>query len=189
MQRRKLLEALARYGEHYPEEYETVERFTALLDGHPSCFERDCWAGHITGSAWLVDPTRTQLLLTHHRKLNMWLQLGGHSDGEMDTVGVAKREALEESGLPVEVLSDEIFDIDIHKIPSRKDDPAHEHFDIRFMLQAQHDDFVVSAESIELAWVLIEQLESHTNEESILRMRRKWRAQSLSLGLKSMRAP
>ena len=186
MQRRKLLEALARYGEHYPEEYATVERFTALLDGHPNCFERDCWAGHITGSAWLVDPTRSQLLMTHHRKLNMWLQLGGHSDGETDTLGVAKREALEESGLPVDVLSDEIFDIDIHKIPPRKDDPAHEHFDIRFMLQAQRDDFVVSAESIDLAWVLIEELESYTNEESILRMRRKWRAQSLSLGLKSM---
>ena len=111
------------------------------------------------------------------------LQLGGHSDGEMDTVGVAKREALEESGLPVKVLSDQIFDIDIHKIPSRKDDPAHEHFDIRFMLQAQRDDFVVSAESVELAWVLIEQLESYTNEELILRMRRKWRAQSLPTAL------
>ena len=93
MQRRKLLEALARYGEHYPKEYETVKRFTALLDGHPNCFERDCWAGHITGSAWLVDPTRTQLLLTHHRKLDMWLQLGGHSDGEMDTVGRQARSA------------------------------------------------------------------------------------------------
>ena len=52
MQRRKLLEALARYG-GTAKEYETVKRFTALLDGHPNCFERDCWAGHITGSAWL----------------------------------------------------------------------------------------------------------------------------------------
>ena len=180
MQRRKLLEALARYGERYPEEYATVERFTTLLNGHPNCFERDCWAGHITGSAWLVDPTQSQLLLTHHRKLNMWLQLGGHSDGETDTAAVAKREALEESGLPVHILSDEIFDIDIHKIPARKDDPAHEHFDIRFTLQTERDDFVVSAESIDLAWVPIEQLESYTNEESILRMRRKWRAQSPS---------
>jgi 8-oxo-dGTP pyrophosphatase MutT (NUDIX family) len=105
----------------------------------------------------------------------MWLQLGGHSDGETDTAAVAKREALEESGLPVSLISDEIFDIDVHEIPARKDDPAHEHFDIRYMLQAQHNDFVVSAESIDLAWVSIEQLESYTDEESILRMRRKWR--------------
>jgi len=175
MQRRKLLEALARYVRRYPDEQATANRFTALLNDHPTCFERNCWAGHITGSAWLVDTSKTQLLLTHHRKLNMWLQLGGHSDGETDTAAVAKREALEESGLTVSLISDEIFDIDVHEIPARKDDPAHEHFDIRYMLQARHDDFVVSAESIDLAWVPIEQLESYTEEESILRMRRKWR--------------
>lgn len=175
MQRRKLQEALARYVQCYPDEQATVIRFTALLNDHPTCFERDCWLGHITGSAWLVDTSGTQLLLTHHRKLNMWLQLGGHSDGETDIAAVAKREALEESGLPLSLISDEIFDIDVHEIPARKDDPAHEHFDIRYMLQAQHNDFVVSAESIDLAWVSIEQLESYTDEESILRMRRKWR--------------
>ena len=175
MQRRKLQEALARYAQRHPDEQATVIRFTALLNDHPTCFERDCWPGHITGSAWLVDTSGTQLLLTHHRKLNMWLQLGGHSDGETDTAAVAKREALEESGLPVSLISDEIFDIDVHEIPARKDDPAHEHFDIRYMLQAQHNDFVVSAESIDLAWVSIEQLESNTDEESILRMRGKWR--------------
>ena len=175
MQRRKLQEALARYVQRHPDEQATVIRFTALLNDHPTCFERDCWPGHITGSAWLVDTSGTQLLLTHHRKLNVWLQLGGHSDGETDTAAVAKREALEESGLPVSLISDEIFDIDVHEIPARKDDPAHEHFDIRYMLQAQHNDFVVSAESIDLAGVSIEQLESYTDEESILRMRRKWR--------------
>ena len=175
MQRRKLQEALARYAQRHPDEQATVIRVTALLNDHPTCFERDCWPGHITGSAWLVDTSGTQLLLTHHRKLNMWLQLGGHSDGETDTAAVAKREALEESGLPVSLISDEIFDIDVHEIPARKDDPAHEHFDIRYMLQAQHNDFVVSAESIDLAGVSIEPLESYTDEESILRMRRKWR--------------
>ena len=175
MQRRKLQEALARYAQRHPDEQATVIRFTALLNDHPTCFERDCWPGHITGSAWLVDTSGTQLLLSHHRKLNMWLQLGGHSDGETNTAAVAKREAEEESGLPLRLIGDEIFDIDVHEIPARKDDPAHEHFDIRYMLQAQHKDFVVSAESIDLAWVSIEQLESYTDEESILRMRRKWR--------------
>ena len=180
MHRRNLLEAIDSYSARYPQEVGVVERFKELVKNHADCFDRDCWHGHITGSAWLVSPDQQRVLLTHHRKLNMWLQLGGHSDGETDTAAVAKREALEESGLPVHILSDEIFDIDIHKIPARKDDPAHEHFDIRFTLQTERDDFVVSAESIDLAWVPIEQLESYTNEESILRMRRKWRAQSPS---------
>ena len=81
MHRRNLLEALTRYAHRHPDEQSTVARFNRLLEDHPNCFERDCWAGHITGSAWLLDPSQSKLLLTHHRKLNMWLQLGGHSDG------------------------------------------------------------------------------------------------------------
>jgi 8-oxo-dGTP pyrophosphatase MutT (NUDIX family) len=177
MHRRNLLEALGRYAQKHPEEIHTVERFNALLAAHPNCFERDCWAGHITGSAWLLDPARDSLLLTHHRKLNMWLQLGGHSDGDPNTAAVAKREAEEESGLPVSLLSADIFDIDIHAIPARKDDPAHQHFDVRFLLQAQSRAFVVSAESIDLAWVPLNDLQGYTDEESILRMQRKWQVQ------------
>ena len=176
MQRRKLLEALGRYAKRYPEEQSTVDRFLALLNNHANCFDRDCWEGHITGSAWLLDPSQSRLLLTHHRKLDMWVQLGGHSDGDMDTAGVAKREAEEESGLPVTLLDDEIFDIDVHVIPPRKEDPAHCHFDIRYALQALGEDFVVSSESIDLAWVPLTALQNYTNEESILRMLRKWQA-------------
>jgi 8-oxo-dGTP pyrophosphatase MutT (NUDIX family) len=105
----------------------------------------------------------------------MWLQLGGHSDGDPDTAAVAKREAEEESGLPVTLVSSEIFDIDVHAIPARKEDPQHEHFDVRFQLLAQREDFVVSAESIDLAWVPLNELQQYTDEESILRMQRKWR--------------
>ena len=101
MHRRNLLEELTRYAHRHPDEQSSVARFNRLLEDHPNCFERDCWAGHITGSAWLLDPSQSKLLLTHHRKLNMWLQLGGHSDGDPDTAAVAKREAEEESGLPV----------------------------------------------------------------------------------------
>ena len=158
MHRRNLLEALTRYAQRHPDEQPTVDRFSRLLEGHPNCFERDCWAGHITGSAWLLDPSQSKLLLTHHRKLNMWLQLGGHSDGDPDTAAVAKREAEEESGLPVTLVSSEIFDIDV-----------------RFQLLAQREDFVVSAESIDLAWVPLNALQQYTDEESILRMQRKWR--------------
>lgn len=178
MQRRKLLEALGCYAKRYPDEQSTVDRFFALLTDHVNCFDRDCWEGHITGSAWLLDPSQSRLLLTHHRKLDMWVQLGGHSDGDMDTAGVAKREAEEESGLSVTLLSEEILDIDVHVIPPRKNDPAHCHFDIRYAMQALDEAFVVSSESIDLAWVPLSALRNYTNEESIMRMRRKWQAQN-----------
>ena len=118
MHRRNLSEAIERYHLRYPQEIEAVQRFRKLLAEYPNCFERTCWAGHITGSAWLVDASGEQLLLTNHRKLKMWLQLGGHSDGDANTSGVAYREAVEESGLKVALLSEEIFDIDIDMTPS-----------------------------------------------------------------------
>ena len=174
MHRRNLSEAIERYHLRYPEEIEAVQRFRNLIAEHSNCFERTCWAGHITGSAWLVDASGEQLLLTHHRKLQMWLQLGGHSDGDPHTPGVAYREAVEESGLQVAHISEEIFDIDIHEIPASRGDPAHYHFDVRYQLRAVNMDFVVSEESLDLAWVPISNLEKYTEETSILRMRRKW---------------
>ena len=137
MHRRNLLAMLEEYRQRHPQEAATVDRFAAFVAGEPRCFERDCWSGHVTGSAWLVDPAGESVLLTHHRKLGIWVQLGGHSDGEPDTLAVAVKEAEEESGMSVEVLDERIFDIDIHEIPARKTDPAHYHFDVRFVLQAQ----------------------------------------------------
>ena len=82
MHGRNLLSAIDDYALRYPEEIGVVQRFRVLLENHSDCFERDCWSGHITGSAWLVSPDQQHVLLTHHRKLNMWLQLGGLSDGD-----------------------------------------------------------------------------------------------------------
>ena len=176
MHRRNLLTDLYHYRERHPQESSMVTRFIDFVEDEPRCFERDCWRGHVTGSAWLVDPAGESLLLTHHKKLNMWLQLGGHSDGDPNTPQVALREAQEESGCAVELLREEIFDVDIHEIPARKSDPAHFHFDVRYAIAAKTREFMVSDESMALAWVPIERLETYTEEESILRMRRKWRS-------------
>jgi 8-oxo-dGTP pyrophosphatase MutT (NUDIX family) len=175
MHRNRLLRLLDEYAFRYPEESATARTFVAFVEDHERCFERDLWAGHVTGSAWLVNRAGTHVLLTHHRKLGRWLQLGGHSDGDPDTLGVSIREAEEESGLQVTALSEEIFDIDIHEIPARRADPAHFHFDVRFALRtAGGDQFAVSDESLDLAWVPIDQLDSYTDERSVRRMAEKW---------------
>lgn len=174
MHRRKLLGLINTYAAQHPEESETIERFRTFVNKYENCFERDCWAGHITGSAWVVDPTQNSILLTHHKKLNIWVQLGGHSDGDSDTPQVAYKEATEESGLAVDFLSREIFDLDIHEIPARKGDPAHFHYDVRFLFSAQTHQYTVSEESLDLSWIAIDKLEQVTQEESMLRMKRKW---------------
>ena len=175
MHRRKLLDLLAEYATTYPQEETVIHRFVNFVEDEPRCFERDCWRGHVTGSAWLLDTQLNRLLLTHHKKLDMWLQLGGHSDGEADTPLAAQREAEEESGVAVRLLRPQILDIDIHEIPARKSDPAHYHFDVRFCFQALSDEVAVSDESNDLAWIEIAEIERYTREESILRMRNKWR--------------
>jgi 8-oxo-dGTP pyrophosphatase MutT (NUDIX family) len=147
---------------------------TSFIQANVNCFSRDLKAGHLTGSAWILDSTGTRALLTHHKKLNIWVQPGGHADGDSDISRVAYREALEESGLTdLRLLKDNLFDIDIHSIPARADEPEHLHYDCRFLLQTDYDDYVVSDESHDLSWVLLTEMENVTREDSVLRMVRK----------------
>ena len=171
-----LPDLLRAYQERSPDERATVQRFKDLLSRHPNCFHRDCWAGHITASAWIVDPTGERVMLTHHRKLDRWLQPGGHSDGDPDSLAVALREAEEETGLDVRPVSRAVFDIDIHPIPERGPEPEHAHYDVRFALISRDTDYTVSDESHDLAWVPLARLRDYTDEESVLRMARKWRS-------------
>ena len=174
--RAPLLRLLDRYESAAPEAEPTVKLFRDFAGAHADCFERSCAPGHFTGSAWLVDGSGLGVLLTHHRKLNRWLQLGGHADGDGDLARVARREAEEESGLRDLIVEPAIFDLDRHLIPARGNDPAHWHYDVRFVVRATGSDrFVVTDESHDLAWRDIATVaHDPTLDESLRRMARKW---------------
>ena len=176
MHRNKLLALLDHYEARFPGE--DVDRFRAFVTRQPRCFERDCWDdGHVTGSAVVLDESGDSMLMTHHAKLGRWLQLGGHADGETDPLAVACREATEESGLAVEPVCEEIFDLDIHTIPRRGEEPPHFHYDARFLLRADSSaPLRVTDESLALRWVPLGEMGTLTTEESVLRMVRKLRA-------------
>ena len=152
-----------------------ASRVSQLIQGHADAFCRNRLDGHVTASAFVVNPTYSHVILTHHAKLNCWLQLGGHCDGERDPLAVAKREACEESGLiDIQVAQPEIFDIDIHEIPKHRDTPAHLHYDIRYLLIAQmSDQLQPSAESNDLAWVPLARLGDYSDKPSVLVLNRK----------------
>jgi 8-oxo-dGTP pyrophosphatase MutT (NUDIX family) len=171
-----LTKAIDRYTTSYQEEQLFIKSFLQLLQS-PHCYQRTHLPGHITGSAWIVDTTRQQVLLTHHAKLNRWLQPGGHADGDEDIVGVAFREAEEETGVKhFRLLHEGIFDIDIHPIPARADFPAHDHYDVRFLLEAdKNEKLIISEESHDLAWVPLSNLAQFNNSHSLLRMAEKVR--------------
>ncbi len=145
---------LQTYARKYPSEANLTKDFLDFLDASEgNQFDRCNRARHFTASAWLLSPQADEVLLTHHKKLNAWLQLGGHCDGSADVLAAAIREAEEESGISgIEVLSKEILDIDKHLIPSRKDEPEHFHYDIRYLLKAPTRAFVMSDESNNLKW-------------------------------------
>jgi 8-oxo-dGTP pyrophosphatase MutT (NUDIX family) len=150
------------------------DRFIELLK-HPQAYHRDHLPGHITGSAWVLNQDRSKVLLVHHAKLNRWLQPGGHADGDEDVVAVALRELEEETGVKgVTHLGSGIFDIDIHPIPTRKDFPQHDHYDVRFAFIAnENEPLLVSEESHDVKWVLLAELDRFTDSESVHRMARK----------------
>lgn len=151
------------------------DRLSAFVGAHPDAFERRLSIGHVTASAWIVDPAGTCALLTLHRKLGKWLQLGGHVDGDPDLRAGALREAREESGLRSLRFADEaIYDLDVHAIPARADEPAHDHFDVRFALFADPSErLVLSDESDELSWIPLDALAARGADESVLRLARK----------------
>ncbi len=161
-----------------PDEISARDRMLALLDGTPDCFQRTSFPAHFTGSGFVVNADGSRALLHHHRKLDRWLQFGGHCDGDEDVLRVARREALEESGVQgLIVASERPFDLDIHEIPAHSGDPAHFHYDVRFMLIAPESAApVLSDESREFRWFAPGELADLPLDESLRRMIRKWQS-------------
>ena len=167
--------ALKDYALRWPDDPST-EVFEDFLHQAPAAFERSHREGHFTGSSWLVSADGERCLLTHHRKLGRWLQLGGHADGDADLARVALREAEEESGLDGLRVESTIFDLDRHWIPARGTEPGHWHYDVRYVVHAGvNEAFAISEESLALAWQPIRALaEAADTDDSLRRMARKW---------------
>jgi 8-oxo-dGTP pyrophosphatase MutT (NUDIX family) len=168
----QLIRLLERHEPHDATERDHLSRTLEFVRRTPPCTSRRTQEGHVTASAWLLSPDRRAALLTHHRKLGRWFQPGGHIEDDATIQDAALREAREESGIiDLALVSEAIFDVDVHLIPARKGEPDHWHFDVRFLVQAGTREFAVGAESIDLAWRELDALVDV--DESILRMVRK----------------
>ena len=169
------------YADACAEEASTAALFRCFLDSSANVFDRSHGIGHFTGSAWLVSHDGKRVLLTHHRKLGRWLQLGGHADGDRDLARVALREAEEESGLSDLVGETTAFDLDRHLIPARGQESGHWHYDVRYVVRAtSNEHFLVREESHALAWCEIAQMADDLSmDASLRRMARKWLAREV----------
>ncbi len=131
--------------------------------------------GHLTASAWIVNSAGNKVLLHNHIVFNKWIQLGGHLEDDELISDAALREAREESGLrTLSLLKDDIFDIDVHKIPENEKHKEHYHYDIRYLMEAEEEEEISrSKESREIDWIKLEKVKEYAEEEAILRMVRK----------------
>ena len=170
-----LEQLIIHYAQTYPDEMDPNDMLK-FLDEETGYFLRNNYNGHFTGSAWIISPDKSNILMTHHKKLGKWIQLGGHADGESDLLKVALREATEESGIQqFKVLSEEIFDLDIHGIPQNNSELGHLHYDVRFLIEADPtgEAVIISDESHDVTWIPLADVVKLNPEVSIQRMIKK----------------
>jgi 8-oxo-dGTP pyrophosphatase MutT (NUDIX family) len=162
-------------------------RILQLIRQTEAPFSREQYVpGHVTASAFITTSDKSALLLILHSKLHLWLQPGGHVDDEdSDVLASARREVLEEVGLgALELAIPGLFDVDVHEIPARTDQPAHEHFDVRFLFTSRQLDARAGSDARAARWVPIRELLSgaadspYPSDESVMRAVRKLRGVS-----------
>lgn len=177
MHRIDLIRRLETYKTTFMEEAAMVKRTLHFIQTHENCFDRNLMHGHVSASSWVLNPARTRTLMLHHRKLNRWFQPGGHADNDPDILQVALKETSEESGIDlkhIKLVSENIFDVDIHTIYPSKHDQRHIHYDIRFLLEID-DQLPVpgNSESHQIGWIPLRQVNRYNNLRSLYRMVRK----------------
>ncbi|KOG57603.1 NUDIX hydrolase [Streptomyces griseoflavus] len=142
------------------------------LAAHPDGMGKPCKAGHITASALVIDPARGQVLLTLHRKLKMWLQMGGHCEPEDATLAdAALREAREESGITSGLtLLDGPVRLDRHLTPCAW------HLDVQYAaLAPEGAEAAISDESLDLRWFPYDEV-ADVADDSVVRLVERTRA-------------
>jgi len=163
---------LERYAPPDAEQKKTRDAMLSFLDLYPrDAHLRTCVEGHLTASALVIDESRGKALLTFHKKLERWLQLGGHCDGDANLPGAALRESAEESGIDGLAIDPAPIDLDVHLIPARKNEPAHLHLDTRFLVYAPAGAREsLSEESHSLGWFDAHGLASIETDSSVRRL-------------------
>lgn len=169
-----VISLLRQHQTEYEEELAFLAQTLSFVAQQEAFWQRSTLEGHLTGSAWVCSADGRAVLLLHHAKLDRWLQPGGHVDAEDSSlVETARREAMEECGMQsLELLSPAIFDLDVHEIPARGTEPAHFHYDLRFLFRVPEGTQVERnlLETKAIAWVNLEELCTSSTPMSLRRM-------------------
>lgn len=157
-----------------------IDTITQIKKNPIAWWQRSTLDGHVTASAWVLNAEKTHALFLHHAKLNRWLQPGGHLDeADISPAQGAIREAQEETGITRLALDaglkEDIFDVDIHSIPLHNNEPAHLHYDLRYLVMSHETTTArlkISDESTGFRWISLEDVATQF-EPSLARMANK----------------
>jgi 8-oxo-dGTP pyrophosphatase MutT (NUDIX family) len=163
-------------------EQERVDQAAILsfIDNHSDVLVRSNLVAHVTSSAIIVNPTMTKVLFAHHNLYQSWGWVGGHNDGDPDLLGVALKEAEEETGVHGLVpVSESIFMIDVIHVTNHlkhcKYVGDHLHLNVTFLLQGDETQTPRHKpdENSGVRWFTLEEALDHVSEARMKPVYRK----------------
>lgn len=115
-----------------------------LLETQKDIFMRDNQTAHFSASSWLLNKEHTKVLMIYHNIYHSWSWTGGHADGETNLLEVARREAMEETGVTsIKAVTEDIFSIEILTVDGHVKRggyvPSHLHLNVTYLLEADED--------------------------------------------------
>lgn len=166
-----LLQQITAYSPVNEQEIADKQVLLHHLNSGADIYTRNNLTAHMTASAWVVSPDRTHVLMAFHKIYNSWAWLGGHADGELDLAAVARREALEESGLSeVRLLtpgpiSVEVLTVDGHEKRGAYV-PSHLHLNVTYLFEANPSLplRIKPDENSAVAWIRMDEIDRKSNE-------------------------
>lgn len=156
----------------YEGQEELRQAYLDHLAAHPDGMWKACGDGHVTASALVIDPARGRVLLTLHKKMRMWLQMGGHCEAADETLrAAALREATEESGIGgLALFPGGPVRLDRHHTPCAS------HYDVQYAALAPAGAVeAISDESLDLQWFAYDEV-GRVADESVVRLLEATRA-------------
>jgi len=137
----ELLKQLRTYTPWNDQEEQDRAELLRRLERGEDLYTRQNRAAHLTASAWVISPDRTQVLMAYHKLYDSWAWLGGHADEERDLLSVALREVQEESGLSaLRPVTEDIYSLEILPVAGHEKRgvyvPSHLHLNVTYLLEA-----------------------------------------------------
>ena len=169
------IDDIKNYVPYNEQEKKDKELILNAISNYNNILDRECSIAHITSSGYIVNKSRTKVLMIYHKLYNSWAWTGGHADGDCDLLHVAIKEAKEETGLTnVTAVTNDILGLDVLNvnghIKNNKYVSSHLHLSVAYLLEAnEEDELIVNEEETNgVQWIPIDKLDTYCSEPYII---------------------